>query len=145
MEIIEGSIVIKRPVDKVFAYATDFKHMPEWQSTMSNIEQTSPGPMGVGATFRWVSHTMGLRMRTNAEIVEYEPNKIISFDMKWGSMTGKTYFLFESVEGGTKFTERNDLNFSGFYKLFSPLSVNSLRKVTKVIVNNLKNICESQT
>jgi uncharacterized protein YndB with AHSA1/START domain len=48
MNRIEESIVIKRPIEKVFSYATDFKHMTEWQSTMSDIEQTSPGPMGVG-------------------------------------------------------------------------------------------------
>jgi uncharacterized protein YndB with AHSA1/START domain len=145
MKRIEATVVIKCPIDKVFSYATDFKKMPKWQSSMSDIEQTSPGPIGVGATFRWISHMMGLGMRTTAKVTEYEPNKKISFNMNWGSSAGETHFIFEPVEGGTKFTERNDVKFSGLNKLFSPLSVIAVQRTTKIVANNLKNICEAQT
>ena len=39
MARIEESIEIKHPVDKVFAYTTDAKNWPKWQSFIPEAEQ----------------------------------------------------------------------------------------------------------
>jgi crotonobetainyl-CoA:carnitine CoA-transferase CaiB-like acyl-CoA transferase len=52
MARIEESVEIKRPVDKVFAYTTEAKSFPKWQSTIPEAEQTSQGPVCVGTTFK---------------------------------------------------------------------------------------------
>lgn len=41
MTRIEESVEIKLPVDKVFAYTTDAKSWPKWQSIIPEAEQTS--------------------------------------------------------------------------------------------------------
>jgi uncharacterized protein YndB with AHSA1/START domain len=142
---IEGSVVIKCPVDKVFAYATDVKSMSKWQSAVTEVEQTSPGPIGIGTTFRWVTRGGGLRMKTTVKVTGYEPNKRISSDIDWGRMVGESTFFVEPVEGGTKFTQRNDMKFKWFLKLLSPLLVRQMRREIKVVCNNLKSILEVQT
>ena len=75
MARIEESIDIKRPVDKVFAYTTDVKSWPKWQAIVTEAEQTSQGPMGIGSTLRWINHMMGLSMKWTGKVTEYEPNK----------------------------------------------------------------------
>jgi uncharacterized membrane protein len=143
MARIEESIIIKRPVDKVFAYAIDGKSMPKWQTIITDTEQTSKGSVGVGTTFKWITHAAGLRMKTTAKVVDYELNKKIGMDIDWGSIAGTSYFYVDAVEGGTKFTQRNDMKYS-WLLLFSPLLAYFERKHLKVALNNLKSILETQ-
>ena len=51
MVIIEETIEIKRPADKVFAYTTVASSWSKWQSIIPVAEQTSPGAVNVGTTF----------------------------------------------------------------------------------------------
>jgi uncharacterized protein YndB with AHSA1/START domain len=144
MARIEESVEIKRPVDKVFAYVTDAKIWPQWDSAMLEAEQTSPGQMGIGATFRGANRLMGLRGVWTAKVTEYEPNK------KWGgtissrSMQIKEYVTFDPVEGSTKVTFVYEIKVGGFFKLLSPMGVRAMRKQTKENLNNLKSILETQ-
>jgi len=62
MAIIEESVEIKCPVDKVFSYTTDAKSWPKWQP-FPEAEQTSQGSIGVGSTTKGTIHMMGLNMK----------------------------------------------------------------------------------
>ena len=143
MRRVEESIVIKRPAEKVFAYAADLKGMLKLHSNVSEVEQTSPGQMSVGTTFQWATRVMGRKMKTIAKITEYELNKMIGLDEETGSMVGHATFFIESVEGGTKFTQRADMKLGGFFGVISPLSVLFIRKGIRAELNDLKNILES--
>jgi hypothetical protein len=66
MARIQESIEIKCQVDKVFAYTTDAKNWPKWQSFIPEAEQTSQGPMNVGTTLKGVSRMMSRSMRWTA-------------------------------------------------------------------------------
>jgi hypothetical protein len=145
MRRVEESIVIKCPVDKVFAYAMDLKSVLKLHSNVIEVEQTSPGQMGVGTTFQWGTRVMGRKMKTIAKVTEYELNKRIGLDEETGSMVGHGTFFIEPVEGGTKFTQRADMKLGGFFGVFSPLSVLFIRKGIRAELNDLKNILESQT
>ena len=145
MAIIEESINIKCPVDKVFAYTTDAKSWPKWQSAIIEAEQTSPGQMAIGTTFRWVSHRMGLRIKATAEVTEYELNKRWSKNIVTRVWVMEDNLSFDPIEGGTKFTLRWDMKVAGFLKLFSPMLVRTARKSMKVALNNIKSILEAQT
>jgi hypothetical protein len=48
----EHTVVIDRPVEEVFAFATDPNNDSLWQSTTLETEQTSEGAVDVGTTFR---------------------------------------------------------------------------------------------
>jgi uncharacterized protein YndB with AHSA1/START domain len=52
MARMEQSVEINRPVEEVFAYATDIKNWPKWHETLLKAEQTSAGELGVGTTFK---------------------------------------------------------------------------------------------
>ncbi len=145
MARIEESVEIKRPVDKVFAYTTDAKSWPKWQSIILEAEQTSQGPWGVGTTFTGTSRMMGLSMKWTAKATEYEPNRKWGKNITCGPMTIEEHVTYDPVEGRVKFTIVYDMKVSGLLKLFSPMVVRSMRKETKKSVSNLKSILEAQT
>ena len=141
---IEESIEIKRPVDKVFAYTTDAKSWPKWQSFILEAEQTSQGQIGIGTTFKGTNRMMGLRVEWAAKVTEYEPNRRWGKNITFWSTIIEEHLIFDPIEGGTKFTLVYDMKVGGFLKLFSSMVVSSTRKQTKVSLNNLKSILEAQ-
>ena len=145
MARIEESVEIKRPVDKVFAYTTEAKSWPEWQSIIMEAEQTSQGPMCVGTTFKGANRMMGLSMKWTAKVTEYESNGKWAKNITCGSMIIEEHVTYDPTEGRVKFTIVYDMEVGGFLKLFSPMVVSSMRKETKKSLSNLKSILEAQT
>jgi len=145
MPLIEESIDIKRPVDKVFAYTLDIKSWPKWFSSLTEAEQTSQGQFGIGTTFKATSKGMGLKVKLAGKVTGYEQNK--TWDKEFGtrSTTTKVHYSFEPIEGATKVTQQFDIKLSGFMKLFSSMFVRSTHKQMKVALNNLKSILETQS
>jgi len=47
----EKSGIIRRPIEEVFAYVSDLRHSPEWQSGLVEVRQTTEGPQGVGTVY----------------------------------------------------------------------------------------------
>jgi uncharacterized membrane protein len=144
MARIEESVEIKRPADKVFAYTTDAKSWPKWQSTFPEAGQTSQGPVGVGTTFEGKIHMMGLTMKWTAKAMEYELNRKFGKNIACGSITNEQHNTYNPIEGGTKFTIVYNMKVGGLMKLFSPMIVSSTRKALKQALSNLKSVLEAQ-
>jgi uncharacterized protein YndB with AHSA1/START domain len=145
MARLEETIVIKCPVNKVFAYVTDVQKMRTWHSAMLEVEQTSPGQMSVGTTFRGVTRALGRRMDWVCEVKEYETNKKFTSTIKSGSSSIGEYVTFNTVEGGTKFTAVWETKAVGWLRLFSPSLNSALRKQMRRSIIDLKSILEAQT
>ena len=144
MARIEESVQIQCPVDEVFAYTTQAKSWPEWQSFIMEAEQTSQGPMGVGTTFKGTNRMMGRTMKWTAKVTEYEPNRTWAKNITCGSVIIEERMTYDPLEGRIKFTIVYDMKVGGFLKLFSAMVVSSTRKETKKSLNNLKSILEAQ-
>jgi uncharacterized protein YndB with AHSA1/START domain len=144
MGIIKESIEIKRPIDKVFAYTTDAKSWPKWQP-FPEAEQTSQGPMGVGATTRGTIRMMSLTMKWTAKVTEYETNRKYGKDIVCSAITNEQHNTYDPIEGGTKFTIVYNMKVGGLMKLLSPVMVSSMHKALKKALGNLKVILEAQT
>jgi len=144
MARIEESVEIKCPVDKVFAYTTDARNWAKWQSFIVEAEQTSPGPTGVGTTFRGTTRMMGLSMKWTAKATEYEPSRGWIKDISSGSITFREHMTCDPMETSMKFTIVYDMKAGGFAKLFSPMVASAMRKETKKSLGNLKSILEAQ-
>jgi uncharacterized membrane protein len=143
MPRIEESVEIKRPAERVFAYTTDAKTWPHWQSTLPEAEQTSQGPVGVGTTFKGIIHMMGLRMKWTAKATEYEPSRKFGKDITCGSLINEQHNSYEPIEGGTRFTIVYDMKMGGPMKLVSPMIASATRKALKKALSNLKSILEA--
>jgi uncharacterized protein YndB with AHSA1/START domain len=143
MPRIEERVDIKRPADSVFAYTTDAKMWPKWQSTMPEAEQTSPAPVGVGTTFKGVIRMMGLSMKWTARATEYEANRRFGKTITCGSITNEQHNTYEPVDGGTRFTIVYDMRLGGPMRLFSPMIISSMRGGLKKALGNLRSLLEA--
>jgi len=142
MARIEESIDIKCPIEKAFTYTTDAKSWPKWQTFIPEAEQTSPGKVDLGTTFKGTNRMMGMTMKWTAKTNEYQPTSKWGKKITAGSMNIQESLNFNPLEGGTKFTIMYDMNAGGLMKLFSPMIVNSMRKETKKSLINLKRVLE---
>ena len=142
MATIEESVEIKRPVDRVFAYTTDAKSWPKWQSIIPESEQTSQGAVGVGTTFRGISRMMGINMRWTAEVTEYKPTRQFGKDISSAGMIIKQHNTYEPIEGGAKFTIVYDMKVRGLFNLFSSMLARTMRKELKKSLGSLKGVLE---
>jgi uncharacterized membrane protein len=141
--VIEESILIRCPVDQVFAYVTNVTNFTRWVADMVDVELISPGPMEIGTTFKGANQIMGQRMPWTSQVTQYELNK------RWGavSTSGSTFIeetiFFDSVEGGTKFTVKYNIKLGGFLKLVSPIMANSMHSQTRNNLTTLKKLLEA--
>jgi len=144
MARVEESIEIKRPPDKVFAFTTDAKGWPRWQSIIPESEQTSVGPVGVHTTFKGKSHLMGLTMSWTAVTTAYEPGKHFAKNITSEGMFIEQHDTYKPVAGGTQFTLLYVIKVRGVFKLFSPMLVSTMRKELQKSLGNLKRVLEAQ-
>ncbi len=145
MAIMEETVEIKCPADKVFAYVAEATNWPKWQQAMLEAAQTSPGEMGVGATFKGVNKVMGLRMAWTSRVTEYENNKAWREVIKSGPTLLNEQLTFNPVDQGTRVTQVYDMKAGGLLRLLAPMMASSMRKEMKKNLSNLKSILEVQS
>ena len=140
----EISAVINRPIDEVFTYVgTDlFKNNPKWAPDIQSFEQTSSGPMGVGATARQVRLIRGNPTETSVRITEYEPNRKVSFESS-GTMSTQGNYTFEQANGGTKLTLRLEMQLQGLGRMAEPIVNRTVKQNLEDDMGRLKNLLET--
>lgn len=107
MPRIEKSIVIKAPVEKVFAFVTNVDNFGKTQPPEMEMEVLSrdEGPSRVGFTAKIRAKAGGQVWEVEDEITEFVENERYSGRQKGGALKKFVHTsLFEPVEGGTKLT-----------------------------------------
>ena len=136
------SITIERPVDQVFDYVTDTANDPAWHTDVLEARKKTEGPIGVGTV--WSSRfkpTMGIS-EGEMEVVEFEPNRREVMRGEIGPMRPTLTYLFEPVEGGTRFTRHVQIKVSGMMKVMSPMMSVMAKKTNRGFLTNLKRVLE---
>ena len=140
----EHSVVIERPVQEVFAFSADPNNDALWLSSTLETEQTSEGPMGVGATFRNTTKFLGRRFDTTYEVTESEPPHKRCFRVTSGPVPGEVCYVFEPGEGGsTRFTQNFEAEVGGFFRLAEPLVARAIRRQMEADMATLKDLLEA--
>lgn len=138
----EFSVVINRPVEDVFAVISNPNNNPKWQSGTLEGKQTSPGPIGVGTTVRFVRMFLGRRIENEQEITEFEPNR--RFAAKGTKpFPGQMSVTVERIEGGTRVRATMEAEPSGFFKLAEPLVIRVFKRQIQSDFENLKDLMEA--
>jgi uncharacterized membrane protein len=141
---IEYSIIIHRPVDEVFTFATDLQNERQWQPEIESLELPPEKPLRVGSVFTEVRRTFGRRYTWRFQVTAFEPGKIFRIESVAGTMPYKGSRLFEAVPEGTRLTEVGELQTSGIFKLFDPLMVRLATKSQDIAFHRLKALLEAR-
>ena len=142
---VEVSETIDRPVEEVWEFINDVSKISTWDTSISNVKQTSTGPIGVGSTAEFKEKTM--KNTISMRITEYEPNRKCSFEHTSGPTKGSILtFSLEPIDGKTRLTWEHGLKFNGLYKLLGPfMSTSRIKKYMATSLANAKRILETET
>src|SRR4030042_5041528 len=75
MTRIEKSIVIKKTIDEVFNYASDWEKWPDWFEGVSDFKPTTETKKGNGTRYAYKAKMMGLSVKVEQEIQNSVINK----------------------------------------------------------------------
>lgn len=141
----EQSVIINQPVEEVWKFVSTIENAPKWDRGVIATRQTSEGPIGVGTTVQTTRQLLGRQRTGNYVVSEYEPNKKIALTASLGPFQGQVRLAFESVSGGTRFTQSGEMeNTSGLWNLITPLLVLMLARDAQADVANVKRILETE-
>jgi uncharacterized protein YndB with AHSA1/START domain len=126
----EGTTVIDRPIEEVFAFLSDGTNDPKFSPRVLEISKTTDGPTGVGTIYKSTVKDAGVKTQREFKITEFEPpTKIRWTEVSKNLVTAPEGGYDLAPEGGgTRVTIYNVLEGHGPGKLIAPLALRSARK-----------------
>jgi uncharacterized protein YndB with AHSA1/START domain len=103
MPRVEEEIIIRRPPEDVFAFATAPENDRLWSSTAVERRVESDGPVQVGTRINAVDKFLGRRIESTFEVTEHEPNRRSAIKFVSGPVRAEGTYTFEPASGGTRF------------------------------------------
>jgi uncharacterized protein YndB with AHSA1/START domain len=135
--------VINRPPEDVFGALQDFEKAPLWNPGVTEVRQTSAGPLGVGATIVYVGRFLGRSYESPSVYAEYVANERFASKTTSGPFHLEVENTLDPVEGGTRLTARYRGESRGFFKLAEPVVVRLTKKHFETASENLKALLEA--
>lgn len=145
MSVVEKSIVIRAPVEEVFAINEDPRRVMEFVPGILRVSDYSYTPKRVGDIARITYSVLGLRFPSKVTVLEWAKNERMVTKME-GALKGTLTFSFTHVEGFTRVVWRVDYSMRGgiLGQAANILLVQRMNeKNVERSLENLKLICES--
>ena len=134
MRVVWEGIVNQAPAD-LFDYLADARNEAIWHPRARQVEKTSEGPVGVGATFRGEYRGVGTLVY---QIVTHDPPRQVVFHgTARGTPFVATLTLRPSGTAATHLTDQMEMHPRGVFKLLSPLLRPMLQRQTAEAMANL--------
>lgn len=142
MPEVTETIVINRPVEEVFAFATDPDNVMLYNT---NLVDYSGEPPKKGARAEGAVRVAGKKFSWTSEVIDYEENQRIVFRSIESPMSWTMTQSYEEHDGATRLTMHQDIGSLGsfFGKLADPLVTRMYSKDVRSNLEKLKELCEA--
>jgi hypothetical protein len=137
---MNGTTLINRPVDIVFAYVNDVTNDVHWRNGVDESGLRSGGTLGAGT----IGYTVVGDLEVEWRVDGYDPGKSVDWTLLNGPFLGRGGYRLEPVDNGTQFTLVAEVEPSGVYRLLGPLFVWMGRRRNQADVEKLRDILESK-
>ena len=142
----EGTTVIDRPIDEVFAFLAEGTNDPKFSPRVLEIHKTTDAPPGVGTRFQSTVKDAGMKTKREFEYTEFDaPSRI-----RWAERSKN---LVTAAEGGYDFEAASDtstrlrifnkLEGHGFGKLLAGFALSAARKDAPHFAERIKKAVEA--
>lgn len=132
---IERTVTVDQPVDRVFAYLSDFTTTTDWDPGTVRTERLA-GEGGVGTRYRNISKFLGRETELDYLVVEHEPDQRLALRGENATLVAHDTMTFVRRAGsgttageGTTVTYRAEFEFKGLAKLVAPLLSPAFKKL----------------
>jgi uncharacterized protein YndB with AHSA1/START domain len=128
MPSIERTITVDTPLERVWAFLTDFTTTEQWDPPTVSTTLIS-GDGGVGSVYKNVSRMLGHDTEIEYTVLELEPMKVFKLEGNTSSMTMLDTMAFEEQGGRTTVNYTAEFSPEGAAKLLEPLMPLGLKKI----------------
>jgi Polyketide cyclase / dehydrase and lipid transport len=143
MATFENTVTIRRAVEDVFAFLADFENVPTWNHAIVETRKTSPGPVGVGTTYRQL-RSIPSRSEEGFQVTAFEPTSRLEVHGDIGPYTATISYLLAPTDAGTRLTNAVDLEpASGAWRLLAPLATSRVKTAVATNLDMLKQLLET--
>jgi len=120
---LEVAVDIRRPVSEVWAFVTDLKNSPNWTHSGSQLRQTSPGPLDVGATIESSHRILGRDIKSQSlRVTAFEPEHAIFLESEIPILgRADVRLAFEPIESGTRLTRTSAIEPGRLFRFVLPI------------------------
>lgn len=137
---------IRRATDVVFAFLADSRNTPRWYEAVREAEPLTPGPVAVGTRYRFVRELPGGRADNLVEVVELEPNAVVTLASVDGPTPFRYRYTLSPTTEGTHLRLEGDITGEGIEgpaALLAPFASKLFARGMRSNLAELKRILES--
>jgi uncharacterized protein YndB with AHSA1/START domain len=134
--------MIGRPIDEVFAVITDLAQTPVWTPGLSEVRQTSAGPLAPGATIVYTGTFFGRSFESQAVCTGLTENKLFATKTTTAPFYLEVETALEPTPDGTRVTSVYRGESRGFVKLAEPLVIRMAKRQFETAYENLRTLLE---
>ena len=117
---LERTVTVQRPLEKVFAYLSDFTTTTEWDpGTVTTVRITGDG--AVGTEYQNTSTFAGRQTQLTYVVQELVPDKRIALRGENSTAIAYDTMTFREVDGETEVTYTADFTVKGITRFVAPL------------------------
>jgi uncharacterized protein YndB with AHSA1/START domain len=145
METISVSMFVQRPVEDVFAFVTDARNNPLWQSNagLQGTRQMPEDVIGVGTRIVETWQFVGRANESIGEVTTYEPNRTYTRHLIGGSSPIKEgTYTFEPAAEGVRWIFTAQVHTSGHFAIAEPLLASMLKRGMEASMSEAKALLE---
>jgi uncharacterized protein YndB with AHSA1/START domain len=142
--LVQGEIVIERPIDEVFDFVADERNEPRYNPQMTVAEMVTQGPIGVGSKFHCVM-TGARAADMTIEVTEFDRPRRLGSTTHLSNMDINGTLLFEPQGRSTKMKWLWNIEPRGFLKLLGPMVRRMGERQELAIWTGLKKVMEAQS
>jgi carbon monoxide dehydrogenase subunit G len=131
-----NTLTIRRPIEEVFAFLADFENVPRWNHAIESTTKTSPGPVGVGSTYRQIRLEPS-RSEEGFGVTVFEPGSRLAIH-------ARVDYRLEPIEGATRLINDVELQpSSAVSKLLAPFAGSKIKAAVAENLDALKRVLET--
>ena len=125
---LHKTVTVDKPVDKVFAYLSDFATTTEWDpGTVQTVRISGDG--AVGTEYRNTTKFAGRETQLTYVVDELVPNQRIALRGENKTVIAHDTMTFRTSGSGTEVTYTADFTFKGLTRFLAPLLKPALNRL----------------
>jgi hypothetical protein len=133
-------IIIRRPVEDVFAFLAAFENVASGTTRSSRPRRSRLGRW-VGTAYRQ-TRSVPRRSEEGFEVTVFESACRLEVQGELGPFTARVSYLLEPTGGGTRLTNAVALGSSGLLALVAPLATSRVKHAVAANLDTLKQLLE---
>jgi uncharacterized protein YndB with AHSA1/START domain len=97
----ENTVMIRRPIEDVFGFLSDFENVPKWNYAIVETRKVSAGPVGVGTIYQQV-RSVPSRSEEHLEVTAYDPPQQLEVRGQLGPFPSRLTYALDAIPEGTR-------------------------------------------